>query len=432
MVNHTKVLQQAWYIVWRYRALRVFGVILALTTASWPVMSLIDRDDNGGGGNLVYVLPNGATVEIPGHDGDRSDEGGDIILNYKHQADGKVGLTKGDVVISYNPPDDLSVGVVAMDQRGHLTLETLPRWLSGQIVPWPRPGVLRALIALGIGLASAIVILFIVSRIAHYVAGTALIRMVNEYGETGKRRSMRQGFRMGWSRSAWRLFLIDLAIDVPVALALTLLFLVALVPLLLWTVGNTVPGVIGTLSTIILFWLAILSALVVVAAISPLKRVFRRACALEGLGANKAIRQGYAVVRDNWRGVGFTWLIAVGLRIAWAIVVIPITLVLLIVSVILSGALALLVGGLAGLAFEGATPWVLAVVVGVPVFLLVLATPLAFLGGLLEVLLSSTWTLTYRQLRGLENLSRKPQPELETLSMKSSPVAQSGMSSSLR
>ena len=422
-MNHTKVLQQAWHIVWRYRALWVFGIILALTTASWPATRLIDRDDNGGGGSLVYVLPNGAAIEIPGHDGDRSDEGGDIILNYKHQADGRP-HHKGDVVISYDPPSDLSLGVVSMDKEGHLALETLPHWLSGQVVPWPRPGVVRALIALGIGLVSAIVILFIVSRIAHYVAGTALIRMVNEYGERGKRHGMWQGFRMGWSRSAWRLFLIDLAIDVPVALALTLLFLVALVPLLLWTVGSTVAGVIGTLSTISLFLLAILSAIVVGVIVSLLKRVVRRACALERLRASKAIRQGYTIVRDNLRDVGFTWLIAVGLRIGWAIVVIPITLVLLIVSVTLSGALVLLVGGLAGLAFEGATPSVLVTAVGIPAFLLVLAAPLAFLGGLLEVFLSSTWTLTYRQLRGLKSLTQEPQPELDTLSLGSAPVAQ--------
>lgn len=422
-MNHTKVLQQAWHIVWRYRALWVFGIILALTTASWPATRLIDRDDNGGGGSLVYVLPNGAAIEIPGHDGDRSDDGGDIILNYKHQADVRP-YHKGDVVISYDPPNDLTLGVVSMDQGGHLALETLPLWLSGQIVPQPQPGVVRALIALGIGLASAIIILFIVSRIARYVAETALIRMTNDYSETGKRHRMWQGFRMGWSRNAWQLFLIDLAIDVPVALALTLLFLVALVPLLLWTVGSTVAGVIGTLSTISLFLLAILSAIVVGVIVSLLKRVVRRACALEGLRASKAIRQGYAIVKDNLLDIGLTWLIAIGLRIGLAIVMVPVVLVLLAVSVTLSGALALLVGGLTGLAFQGATPWVLAAVVSIPAFLLVLAAPLAFLGGLLEVLLSSTWTLTYRQLRGLKNLTQEPQPELDTLSLRSAPVAQ--------
>jgi hypothetical protein len=61
--------------------------------------------------------------------------------------------------------------------------------------------------------------------------------------------------------------------------------------------------------------------------------------------------------------------------------------------------LALLAGGLTGLAFEGPMPWIVAAVVGIPVFILVMAAPLSFLGGLFEVFLSSTWTLTYRELR---------------------------------
>jgi hypothetical protein len=76
------------------------------------------------------------------------------------------------------------------------------------------------------------------------------------------------------------------------------------------------------------------------------------------------------------------------------------------------------------LAFEGATPWVLAAVTGIPAFLLVLAAPLAFVGGLLEVFLSSTWTLTYWQLRGLKSLTQEPQSELDTLNLRSAPVAQ--------
>jgi hypothetical protein len=343
-------------------------------------------------------------------------------LNYKHQAEGRP-YHQGDVVISYDPPRDLSLGVVSMDKDGHLDLETLPRWLSGQIVPQPRPGVVRTLIVLGIGLASAIILLVIASRIVRYVAETALIRMANEYGETGKRHTIRRGFRMGWSCSAWRLFLIRLAIDLPVAVALLLLFLVAVAPLLLWTAGRTVVGVIGTLSTISLFLIAIPVAMVVAAAVSLLRRLSWRACVLEGLGVTSAIRQGYAIVRDNLLDAGVTWLIAAGLRIGWAISTIPIILALLIVGVTLGGALALLVGGLTGLAFEGATPWVVASVVGVPAFLLVLAAPLACLGGLLEVFLSSTWTLTYRRLCGLKSLVQEPQSELDTLSLRPAPVA---------
>lgn len=43
-----------------------------------------------------------------------------------------------------------------------------------------------------------IVILIIAATIARYVAETALIRMVDDYGKTGQKHSVREGFRMGW------------------------------------------------------------------------------------------------------------------------------------------------------------------------------------------------------------------------------------------
>jgi hypothetical protein len=72
---------------------------------------------------------------------------------------------------------------------------------------------------------------------------------------------------------------------------------------------------------------------------------------------------------------------------------------------------ALLVGGLASLIFEGPAPWVLAGAVGLPIFILIMAVPSLFLGGLAEVFKSGVWTLTYRELRALESV----EPELNQL-----------------
>jgi hypothetical protein len=52
---------------------------------------------------------------------------------------------------------------------------------------------------------------------------------------------------------------------------------------------------------------------------------------------------------------------------------------------------------------EEAVPWILAVVVALPFFILVLAVPLTLLDGLMKVFQSTTWTLTYRELQALEN-----------------------------
>jgi len=264
------------------------------------------------------------------------------------------------------------------------------------------PEVGRTLLAIGIGLACLVVLLIIVGAIARYVAETALIRMVDDHEETGQKRSVRQGFRLGWSRSAFRLFLIDLLIGLPVAVAFILLSLLASAPLLLWATKSTAAGALGTATTIGLGLLVVLLAIVVAVILAVLKPFLRRVCVLEGLGVTESIRQGYAVVRHNLRDIGLMWLITFGLRIGWAILMIPVVLLLLVVSGALGGLLALLAGGLTGLALEGAAPWVVAAVVGIPVFILMMAVPLALLGGLFETYLSSTWTLTYRELRAKE------------------------------
>ena len=91
--------------------------------------------------------------------------------------------------------------------------------------------------------------------------------------------------------------------------------------------------------------------------------------------------------------------VTVGLRIGWAILMIPVVLLLLVVSGVLGGALGLLAGGLTGLAVEGAAPWIVGGAVRIPVFILIMVVSLSLLGGLFEVFMSSTWTLTYRELQ---------------------------------
>jgi hypothetical protein len=287
----------------------------------------------------------------------------------------------------------------------------------------------NALIVVGIGLVCLMIILSIAAAVARYVAETALIRMVDDHEETGEKRSIREGFRLGWSRTAWRLFLINLLIDVPTTVAFILLFLlvgglVALSVVAIEELGVAV-GVIGIVAAIGLFFLIIFLAIVIGAVLSLLKRFFHRACALEELGVIESIRRGFGVVRQNLKDVAIMWLIMIGVGIGLAIamiilaiVLIPAILLLIVVGGVLGGLPALLVGGLTSLFLEGPVVWVLAAVVGLPIFILVVAAPWAFLGGLIEVFKSSVWTLTYRELQALENL------ELEALESGADPLPQ--------
>jgi len=349
-MDHIKVLKRAWHIVWNYRMLWVFGIIIALTTASGGYNGS-GGGNGGGGGNGNFPSPDN--------------------FNW--------------------PPEGF-------------------QW------PGTPPQLVTALIVIGIVLACVFVVLIVVAAIAHYVAETALIRMVDRYEDTGEKLGLRQGFRLGWSRAAWRLFLIKLLIGLPTALVFLLLFALTMAPLLLWITKNTVAGVLGTVAAVGMFSLTLFLIIIVSVVLSLLTKFFWRACALEKLGVVEAIRQGFGVVIKHWQDVLIMWLIMIGVRIGWAITMIaaiivlfPIILLLIVIGGVLGGLPALLVWGVANLFLEGAVPWILAAVVGIPIFALVMSLPFLFLGGLMEVFKSSTWTLTYRELRALEGLEAEPE-----------------------
>jgi hypothetical protein len=360
-MDYTKVLKRAWHTVWHYRALWIFGILLALTT---------------GGGSWSAT---------------RGD---------------------GDQGFQYN-------------FKG----EDLFRFEMGEMPP---AEVVSILIAIGVGLACLIAILIIATTIARYVAETALIRMVDDYEKTGQKHTVREGFRMGWSRTAWRLFLINLLIGLPTALAFILLFVLAFAPLLLWVTESNVAGAIGTVTTVGLFFPILFLAIVVGVVLSLLTKFFWRACALEEMGVIESIRQGFGIVRRHLKDVVIMWLIMVAVQIGWvialiatAIVLFPAIILLIIVGGMLASLPALLVGGLASLILEGAVPWILAGVVGLPIFILVMAAPWIFLGGLMEAFKSSVWTLTYQELRALESLETESEqlPKLDASGLEAAPIA---------
>jgi hypothetical protein len=325
-MDHVKVLKRAWYLLWHYRVLWSFGIILALVT--------------GGGGNS-----------------------------------GGFQYTFGD--------EDLFAG-------GPWRPQDIPR------------EVVSALLAVGVGLVCLALLMAVVATIARYVAETALIRMVDYHEQTGERQTIRQGIRFGWSRVALRLFLIDLAIGLPVFIVVLILPLIAAAPLLLWATKAPLLGALGTIAAISLGLLVITLAIVVGVALSILTRLFRRACALEQRGVLESILRGYRMARRHPKDVAITWLITLGLGLAWLIAMVPVTILLLALGGLAGGLPALMVGWLTGLVSNGVIPWILAFVVGLPVLILVVAPPLVLLGGLWQVFSSSVWTLTYRKLCALE------------------------------
>jgi hypothetical protein len=348
-MDHIKILKRAWEILWKYRVLWVFGIILALTTTSGP----------SGANGTQYTF-------------NQSD--------FNNQW-------------NMTPPDQIQKEI----EQFFRGLEQMPKWqVEEQII--------TTLIAVGIGLACVILILVIVGIIARNVSETALIRLVDDYEETGEKRTFREGFRMGWSKAAVRLFLINLTSAIPMILVFLILGTLSLVPLLLWFSGNPISGVFGTISTIGLGFLSILFLIVIAVVVKVLLHFVRRVAALENLGVIDAYKKGFEILRGDLLSIFLMWLIMLGVQIGTALIMIPLVLLTLVVSGIFSGVLFLIVRGLSGLFMSGAAVWILSGAITLPVFILLLAIPLAFASGLIEVYKSTVWTLTYRELTALKTI----------------------------
>jgi hypothetical protein len=59
---------------------------------------------------------------------------------------------------------------------------------------------------------------------------------------------------------------------------------------------------------------------------------------------------------------------------------------------------------------EGATPWIMGLLVGLPIFIVVMLSPILFVSGLVEIYKSSIWTLAYRDLKAMELTAQEVVP----------------------
>jgi hypothetical protein len=345
-MEYGKILKRAWDTVWRYRALWLFGAILAMAV---------------GGGSAPPFNP-GANDGL--------------------------------------------------------------RW---EMDPWQgvRPEAVPAIIGVAVAVGVVLLLIGIGVAIFRYVAESSLVGMVNEYEDSGAKRGLRHGFRMGWSRTAWRLFLIDLAVGIPVAIVMLLVFAVVAAPSFLWFTESDVAGGIGTAFSVLMFVPALLLAVVVSVVLSVLMRFFRTACIIEGLGVRASIRRGLAVARQSWGNVATTWLIMVGVGIAWFVVrialfvvLLPVFLLTIVLGAIAGGVPTAVALGIASLAAGGPPNWIpylatagVGIAIGLPLFVLVAGLPWFFVNGLMEVFKASVWTQVYRQLRPALSESTFMQPE---------------------
>jgi hypothetical protein len=247
--------------------------------------------------------------------------------------------------------------------------------------------------------------------------------MVDEYEGTGSKMTLRQGFRLGWSRTSWRLFLINLLASLPAILAVGLLLLLGIVVFLAIYNGNQQAAIASIVGSIGILFLVIF----VVAILSIFLRLLRhfawRVCALENVGVGESFRRGFQMARENWKSVGVMWLVMVGLGIVWAVVSViafivtaPLVLVTGVVGLLVAAIPALLAGGLTSLLLHGWLPWIIGMVFALPLFSVIAFSPWLLLTGWQTVFTSTVWTLVYRELKAIPALTNGNPPEVPAAS----------------
>jgi hypothetical protein len=355
-MDPVKILKRAWYILWNYRALWVFGLILALATAG----------SSGGGSN------SGSRYSF-------DSESQQMPL-----------------------PEDFQKGVEEFTRE----MERLFREGPGQVdLPIAREE-LTILIWIAVIFTLVMIVLGIIVAIARYVSETAVIRMVDEYEGTDTKMTVRQGFRIGWSRTSWRLFLINLIAHSPFILwGLVVLSVVTGLLFANWN-GNLSLTPFTVISMIGVFFLVSFMVIIVTIVMRLFRQFVWRVSTLEDVGVGESFNRGWALVRENWKSVGLMWLVMIGLGIVWAvasIILVIITLPLVFVSAAIVAIPALLLAGLFSMFLSNTLAWVLGILFILPLFLTMAFFPLLVLEGWQAVFTSSVWTLTYREIKAMPN-----------------------------
>lgn len=327
-----RILRRSFEITWSYRALWVFGFILALTAP---------RGGGGGGGG-------------------GGGSGGSSYLGHP----GLAGLS-------------------------------VPQFFEFQDA---------AIIAVVIIVALLLAVIFAVGRV---VAETALIRMVNDYEDTGVRVKVGQGFRLGWSRPALRIFVMDLLLVLGVLVASVLVFGIAAAPLAGLMSDSDAVKVVGMASGIFLLLLALALFIAAIIFLSVLLPFFHRACVLEGRGVFDAFHRGWTVFRSRLSDAIIMALVLFCIGLALSLVLLPIAFLLLFGGATLASLPGLAAGLISSLFLHGELPIVAGFIVALPIIILIVLIPALFLSGLFQVFTSAAWTLTYRNILALA----RPLPE---------------------
>jgi hypothetical protein len=246
------------------------------------------------------------------------------------------------------------------------------------------------IIALAVGFICLILLLIVLGIVVQTVTRTALIGMVAQISETGAV-TLSDGWRFGWSGAAWRVFLVGLVITIPVVIITIGLIMLALSPLLLLLIEDTVFTVIAIILTIFSVFMIIFVLIAMSAVLMPILELAWRQTALAKAGVLVSVRTTFTFIKNHLKDVVLIWLLMFGAGIAWFMAAIIILFISLAAAAVVGGVPALIVYLLSESTLGAA-------VAGIPLAVIIFALINSAGNAFYLIFQSAVWTLTYLDL----------------------------------
>lgn len=363
MIKIGNILKRSWHILWNYRVLWIFGILLALTTGS---------RGSGNGGSSSSNRPQTTGNGFEGFQG-----------------------FHGTL-----PPD------------APAPMREVFQWFTQNVVPmFEHPEqYIGTFVTIGLVLLLICLVFGLLTSLVRYPSETAVIRMVDDYETTGTKVSFREGWKLGWNRRAFRLWVIDLILSIPVMLFVLLLLGAGLIVYASVSTTFQVTNVAGVVAAIGLAFLSLFIMIIAAIFLGLVRNFFSRVAAIEGLGVKDSLRQGWDMFKRNWKSAGLMWLVMVGIGIVFGIaamiiffLLIPAYLIMLLPAGLVAALPGLIAYAISSIFTGSPVTWIIALVVAVPFFFTVLFAPLFLVDGWYKIYESNVWTLTYREIKALGN-----------------------------
>jgi hypothetical protein len=358
MIDIGKILKRAWHILWSYRVLWIFGILLAITGGARS------SGGNGGSGSTGYQFN-----------------------NYDYQG---------------------------MNQSTNPTIQQFNQWFQLNVAPlFTHPErYISTFIWIAVGLLLFILVVSAIFALIRYPSETALIRMVDEYEQTGTKLKFKQGWKLGWNRRAFRIWVIDLVVSLPAIFLVGLLGGLGLVIYLSVKNGSQAAIATSIIAAIGCAFLFIFAVIILMVLLSLLRQFFVRAAALENTSIGESFRFGWTMFKRNWKSAMLMWLVMLGIGIGFGIaglivffLLIPVYIILILPAAVVGVIPGLIVFGITSIFASVPLALILGILAALPFFFLVVFAPLTLAGGLYTVYSSSVWTLTYREIKALSSVA---------------------------